>query len=511
MQLTPNTELQNGKYRIIRVLGQGGFGITYLALHTMLDKQVAIKEFFPKEFCTRNDSHNNIIITGNNTELIDHLRKRFLKEAKNIAKLDHPGIVKIHDVFQENGSAYYVMDYIEGENLSQIIKNRGALFEDNAIEYIIKIGEALEYMHSKDMTHFDVKPANIIIRKKDSQPILIDFGLSKQYHTSSDETSTLLQAISNGYSPIELYDTSVIKEFSPQTDIYSLGATLFYMLTNQVPAPAVSLVSQGLSKPTEIATPIFNTILTAMASDSSHRYQTISNFTDALKRIYLKKNNACIPFAYSKDGIPSIKLLNKNFDIKIRVGSLLEVGSSVGILCFYFICIIILGAGYCIDYSADIRYSLQTSIPLLIKDPIREFIWTITLVIGMVTSLIGVWGIYFLSILKRKGLILLSIGIIGFLLFFISTIFTHLSDIFVYLLGQWTIIHIFPLIFMVSLIIFILAIPIYVLIHIIQRWSLMKSFLINPNKDSDFFWVSLTIIPPLFFDIIRNIWYTYHQ
>ena len=275
MQLKPNNFLQNGKYRIIRVLGQGGFGITYLALHTMLDKQVAIKEFFPKEYCTRNDSHNNIIITGNNTELIDHLRKRFLKEAKNIAKLDHPGIVKIHDVFQENGTAYYVMDYIEGENLSNLVKTNGALTEEKSIEYIVEIGKALEYMHSKKMTHLDIKPANIIINKDTDTAILVDFGLSKLYTPDNENTSTLLHAVSSGFSPIELYNGESMNEFSPQSDVYSLAATMYFLVTNQTPPVATDLVSNVLVLPSSLNIDIQNSIKRAMCADISKRTKSI--------------------------------------------------------------------------------------------------------------------------------------------------------------------------------------------------------------------------------------------
>ena len=103
MQLREGSELQNGKYRILRVLGQGGFGITYLAEHTMLDKMVAIKEFFPRDFCGRNNTSHLTLGSQNNAETMEKLKVRFLKEAKNIAKLDHPGIVKIYDIFEERG------------------------------------------------------------------------------------------------------------------------------------------------------------------------------------------------------------------------------------------------------------------------------------------------------------------------------------------------------------------------------------------------------------------------
>ncbi len=282
MQLKEGSELQNGKYRIIRVLGQGGFGITYLAENTFFDRYIAIKEFFPKDFCGRDNTSHLTLGTQNNAETVSKLKDRFLKEAKNIAKLDHPGIIKIHDIFEENNTAYYVMDYIEGENLNEMVKRNGPLSEEKAVEYIRKVGDALDYIHSRNMTHFDVKPANIMVRKKDDQPILIDFGLSKQYDSHGDATSTLMQGVSQGYSPIELYNPGSISSFSPQTDVYSLGATLYFLLTGTVPPVASELVENGLNIPDYIFSTNAYAIKEAMSVSRSKRPQSISSFIDRL-------------------------------------------------------------------------------------------------------------------------------------------------------------------------------------------------------------------------------------
>lgn len=282
MRLSPGAALQSGKYRIIRVLGQGGFGITYLAENVLLDKKVAVKEFFPKDFCGRDATSHVTLGTQNNAETVTKLRERFLKEAKNIARLDHPGIVRIHDIFEENSTAYYVMDYIEGESLNEIVKRDGPLPEGKAVEYICKIGEALEYMHSRNMTHFDVKPANIVVRKSDDRPILIDFGLSKQYDAEGDATSTLMQGVSQGYSPIELYNIGAITSFSPQTDVYSLGATLYFLVTGKVPPTASQIIDEGLTFRNDISLRVQGAILKAMESGRTRRTQSVADFLKML-------------------------------------------------------------------------------------------------------------------------------------------------------------------------------------------------------------------------------------
>ncbi|MDE6696712.1 MAG: serine/threonine protein kinase, partial [Muribaculaceae bacterium] len=288
MQLREGSELQNGKYRILRVLGQGGFGITYLAENTLLDRKVAIKEFFPKDFCGRDNTSHLTLGTQNNAETVEKLKTRFLKEAKNIAKLDHTGIIKIHDIFEENNTAYYVMDYIEGENLNEIVKRQGPLSEAKAVQYIQKVGVALDYIHSRNMTHFDVKPANIMVRRSDDQPILIDFGLSKQYDSHGDATSTLMQGVSHGYSPIELYNPGSLSSFSPQTDVYSLGATLYFLLTGRVPPPASDLLENGIIMPPDFSDSNATAIQNAMSICRTKRPLQISAFTEQLS---IQSNN----------------------------------------------------------------------------------------------------------------------------------------------------------------------------------------------------------------------------
>ena len=287
MHLKQNTELQNGKYRVIHVLGQGGFGITYLAENVLLVNQVAIKEFFPKDYCGRNTTSHLTLGTESNRETVEKLKNRFLKEARNIAKLDYPGIVKVFDVFEENNTAYYVMEYVQGENLNVIVKQNGPLPEKQAILYVSEVGETLEYIHSKNMTHFDVKPANIIIRKRDNMPILIDFGLSKQYNNKGDATSSIMQAVSRGYSPIELYNVGSVSEFSPQTDVYSLAATLYFLLIGKVPPTPSEIIDAGFNFPQNINKQLKEAIEKGMESGRSKRPHSINAF---IKLINISKD-----------------------------------------------------------------------------------------------------------------------------------------------------------------------------------------------------------------------------
>ena len=282
--LQPNTTLQGGKYKIERVLGQGGFGITYLATDIALDRKVAVKEFFPKDYCDRNGSTSHITIgTESAAEFVQKLKAKFLKEVRNIAKLDHPGIIRIHAAFEENNTAYYVMDYIEGENLAEMVQRNGPLPEQRAVAYIEKIGEALQYIHARHINHLDIKPANIMVRREDDRPILIDFGLSKQYDTDGQQTSTTPTGISHGYAPMEQYNDGGVKEFSPQTDIYSLAATLYFLLSGVIPPQATKLVDEELTFPQSIPANLIVAISKGMATSRKQRYDAVDKFLAELK------------------------------------------------------------------------------------------------------------------------------------------------------------------------------------------------------------------------------------
>ena len=286
--LNVGSYLQNGKYRIIGMLGQGGFGITYLAVQSGLERKVAIKEFFMKDFCNRDGSTSHVTLgTEGSRETVARFREKFLKEARNIARLNHPHIVRIYDIFEENGTAYYVMEYAEGGSLADLVKSKGRLSESEATGYILQIAEALAYIHSKKINHLDVKPANILLNEL-NEAILIDFGLSKQYDAlTGGQTSTTPVGISEGYAPMEQYKQGGVSEFSPETDIYALGATYFKLLTGKTPPSASDVNEDGVPvdelKACGVSQPVIDLIVQAMEPKKKNRIRDAKNLIDALE------------------------------------------------------------------------------------------------------------------------------------------------------------------------------------------------------------------------------------
>ena len=280
--LVEGMNLQGGKYTIVRMLSHGGFGVTYLAHHNLLDVDVCIKEFFPAVWCNRDAfSYEVSVSTTGNVDMVDRFMQKFIKEAQSIARLHHEGIVKFHDVFEENGTAYYVMDFIEGQTLQQLVKDRGALPLSEALGYIRQAAEALGYLHGKHMNHLDVKPANMMIDRS-GKLTLIDFGVAKHYGEDGHQTTTTPMCISRGYSPIEQYKDGGVSQFSPAADIYPLGATLYYLLTGTVPPEATELAVDELVIPATIPTHIAEAIRHAMESKPSRRTPSAAAFVDEL-------------------------------------------------------------------------------------------------------------------------------------------------------------------------------------------------------------------------------------
>lgn len=281
--LSSESSLQGGRYRIVSMLGSGGFGITYLGTQTGLERNIVIKEFFMTDYCLRDEYSNLLTVpTVSNVEFVERFKDKFLKEARHIAQLKHPNIVNIIDVFEENGTAYYVMDFIEGGSLVEKVQREGSLPENVAKRYILQIADALNYIHQRYMNHLDVKPGNIMLSRNDNA-ILIDFGLSKQYDSQTGhQTSTTPVGISHGYAPMEQYKEGGVSEFSPETDIYSLGATLYYLLTGTRPPVSQEINEDGLPldqlKAKNISWPTISAIINAMKPRRKERTHDINTF-----------------------------------------------------------------------------------------------------------------------------------------------------------------------------------------------------------------------------------------
>lgn len=242
-QLIQGATLLNGKYRIEKVLGQGGFGITYLAIQTVLGNKVAIKELFMQGVNNRQDGM--VTVSNNaNRNLFAHQKRKFVKEAQRIAGLNNKHIVKVHDMFEENDTAYYVMDYIEGESLQDVITHHhGALAESSVRDYLNQILSALSAMHQHSIWHLDIKPANIML-DKNGNIVLIDFGASKQIESDGTLTVSTSLSLTQGFAaPEQLQGT--IQNIGAWTDFYALGATLYVLLTRTMPPTFADIASEG--------------------------------------------------------------------------------------------------------------------------------------------------------------------------------------------------------------------------------------------------------------------------
>ena len=285
-QLTIGTLLRGGSYKIEKVLGQGSFGITYLAEHTNLGRKVAIKEFFMKELNSRGEDGS---ITGmTDGSLSQNYCVKFQKEAINLSRLDHPNIVRVTDSFSENGTFYYVMDYIEGQNLNDYVKSHH-MDEAEATSIIKSVSDALIYMHEeKHMLHLDLKPGNVMRRNSDGHIFLIDFGLCKHFSEDGQpETSTTIGLGTAGYAPIEQGNKAKNGEFRPTIDVYALGATFYKLLTCETPPPASDLVSddellENNLRAKGVSEVYVNVISEAMCPNVRKRIQNIQSFKDKL-------------------------------------------------------------------------------------------------------------------------------------------------------------------------------------------------------------------------------------
>jgi serine/threonine protein kinase len=283
--LQPNTTLQGGKYRIERVLGQGGFGNTYVGYNTEFEETVAIKEFFMKGVTERDETTCAVSVSNaDNVGQFEEQREKFKKEARRLRKLKNEHIVKVHDLFEENGTAYYVMDYIDGESLAEKMKRTGLPFSETEVRNIItQILDALKEVHQNEIWHLDLKPGNIMI-DKDGNAYLIDFGASKQIRANGSMTTSTALCYTPGYAPNEqigqMYD-----RFGPWTDIYALGATVYNLLTNKKPPMAIDIEEDeedAFDFPTSISEDMRKLVVWMMQPKRKARPQSVGEIIEEM-------------------------------------------------------------------------------------------------------------------------------------------------------------------------------------------------------------------------------------
>jgi serine/threonine protein kinase len=230
-ELQPGAKLLKGQYTITRYLNSGGFGITYLAKDS-LDRNVVIKECFPSSFCRRSRATVAARSRAHTSELRS-IVQLFVKEARNLAKIVHPNIVAVHQVFEDNGTAYMAIDYIDGLDLQQVIDGDGPQLAPQQIVMITeKLLHAIGFIHSNDMLHRDISPDNVLIDQK-GEPVLIDFGAARDQASQHNRAMSALRVVKDGYSPQEFYIAG--SEQGPWSDLYALGATLYHLITGDAP------------------------------------------------------------------------------------------------------------------------------------------------------------------------------------------------------------------------------------------------------------------------------------
>ncbi len=309
MNLPNGYLLQKGKYKLKQVIGQGGFGITYKGIwHTEVkgslgamrtEVPVCIKEYFFKDYCVRDAYSFRVKVHSDTGKLLfDKFKEKLIKEAKILSEVHHPYIVNVLEVFEENNTAYIAMEYIAGNSLKDKLAKEGMLPEAEVLRYIHQIGEALQFVHQKNILHLDIKPSNILI-DKDNNARLIDFGVSKRYDVGEQETSTTMLTLSKGFASIEQYDNEGIQSFSPCPDIYSLGATMYNLLTGKIPTESILRATRPFARPRELNPAISEqteqVILKAMEIIPANRYQSVEEMMNALGGSDYKKLDVSTP------------------------------------------------------------------------------------------------------------------------------------------------------------------------------------------------------------------------
>ena len=227
-ELAAGSRLADDRYEVLRVIGRGGFGITYDVGDGRLQRRVAMKELFP-ESAVR---HGSMVLTPPQGRAgFNAARERFLREARVLARFTHPGIVRVYEVFEEHGTAYLVMELLEGRTLVDLLRERGRPFaEDEVLDVAGRVAAALRPIHAAGVLHRDVNPSNVMLTHH-GRIVVIDFGLARDF--DQGQTVGMTRVVTPGYAPLEQYRGT--GRFGPSTDVYGLAATLYRLATGRVP------------------------------------------------------------------------------------------------------------------------------------------------------------------------------------------------------------------------------------------------------------------------------------
>ncbi|MDI3336706.1 serine/threonine-protein kinase [Defluviimonas aestuarii] len=230
-ELQPGTTLLHGQYTITRFLNNGGFGITYLAKDS-LDRDVVIKECFADAFCRRTKTIVSARSRAHQSELKSIIR-HFIQEARSLSKLRHPNIVGVHQVFEDNDTAYMAIDFVDGRDLMDVLEDGNSkLAPEQIVDMTRKLLSAIGYVHEHGMLHRDISPDNILVNQQ-GEPILIDFGAARESETTTGRKHSALRVVKDGYSPQEFYIAG--SEQGPWSDLYALAASLYHTISGEAP------------------------------------------------------------------------------------------------------------------------------------------------------------------------------------------------------------------------------------------------------------------------------------
>lgn len=275
-ELAAGTRLGGDRYQVLRLLGRGGFGITYDAGDRRLRRRVAVKELFP-ESAVR---HGTLVLTPpQGRAAFKEARERFLREARVLARFTHPGIVRVYEVFEEHGTAYLVMELLEGRTLVDLLRERNRPFDESEVLDVAgRVAAALRPVHAAGVLHRDLNPSNVMMTHH-GRIVLIDFGLARDYDQSQSVGMT--RVVTPGYAPLEQYRGE--GRFGPSTDVYGLAATLYRLATGRVPVSALerdggAALAAPRSLNPELSRSVSDAILDGLELEPSHRPQDIDAF-----------------------------------------------------------------------------------------------------------------------------------------------------------------------------------------------------------------------------------------